>query len=111
MMPKLTGVNVLKFIRGQASLADVPVVVLSNAYLTDLARQAEAAGVDKAFMKCNCTPAMLAETLDSLLNAQSGRRRGSTTAGRRRGRVGEAAPRNRGRWRTRECTRVLTHPA
>ena len=71
MMPKLTGVDVLKFIRGQASLADVPVVVLSNAYLTDLARQAEAAGVDKAFMKCNCTPATLAETLECLLNAQA----------------------------------------
>ena len=81
MMPKLTGVDVLKFIRGQASLADVPVVVLSNAYLTDLARQAEAAGVDKAFMKCNCTPATLAETLESLLHAPAAEGEGKQLSG------------------------------
>ena len=68
MMPKLSGVDVLKYIRGQASLASVPVVVLSNAYLTDLARQAEAAGANQRLMKSDCTPAILAETLEHVLN-------------------------------------------
>ena len=70
MMPKLSGVDLLKYIRGQAPLAGVPVVVLSNAYMTDLARQADAAGANQRLMKSDCTPASLAETLGSLLNSQ-----------------------------------------
>ncbi|MGH7969467.1 MAG: response regulator, partial [Limisphaerales bacterium] len=37
MMPKLSGVDVLKFIRGQKDLAPLPVIVLSNSYVNELA--------------------------------------------------------------------------
>ena len=71
MMPKLSGVDVLKYLRGQADLAEVPVVVLSNAYMTDLTREAEAAGADKGLLKVACTPAIVAETLEKLLNGEA----------------------------------------
>jgi CheY-like chemotaxis protein len=66
-------VDVLKYVRGQAALANVPVVVLSNAYMTDLTREAEAAGADKGLLKVACTPAIVAETLDHLLNGEDTR--------------------------------------
>jgi CheY-like chemotaxis protein len=70
MMPKLSGVEVLKYVRGQPDLAKVPVVVLSNAYMTDLAREAAAAGATKGLIKVACTPELMAETLASLLNGE-----------------------------------------
>src|SRR5713226_2969475 len=39
-LPKLTGVDVLKFVRSQAGLKGMPVVVLSNCYMDDLAKEA-----------------------------------------------------------------------
>ncbi|HXP59153.1 MAG TPA: response regulator [Dongiaceae bacterium] len=87
MMPKLSGVDVLKYLRGQADLANVPVVVLSNAYMTDLTREAEAAGADKGLLKLACTPAIVAETLEKLLNGEAtgGAEEGETEAEERPG--------------------------
>jgi CheY-like chemotaxis protein len=56
MMPDLSGVDVLKFIRSQPRLATTPVVVLTNAYLNDLGRQAATIGIEKAFLKADCSP-------------------------------------------------------
>ncbi len=70
MMPRLSGVEVLKYVRSRSDLAKVPVVVLSNAYMSDLAREAAAAGADKGLIKVACTPAIMAETLESLLNGE-----------------------------------------
>jgi DNA-binding response OmpR family regulator len=63
MMPNFSGVEVLKFIRGQADLEHLPVVVLSNAYMDDLAREAAAIGAQKALIKVECKPALLAACL------------------------------------------------
>jgi CheY-like chemotaxis protein len=59
MMPKFSGVEVLKFIRADPDLALLPVVVLSNSYMDDLARAAAAAGVQKSLLKVRCTPSIL----------------------------------------------------
>lgn len=67
MMPKLSGVDVLKFIRGQAELAPLPVIVLSNVYLSELAEQAVAIGVQKALLKTRCSPAVLTEVIHELV--------------------------------------------
>jgi DNA-binding response OmpR family regulator len=53
MMPEVSGVEVLKFIRSEARLAHTPVVVLANAYLNDLGRQAARVGIEKAFLSAN----------------------------------------------------------
>jgi CheY-like chemotaxis protein len=67
MMPKLSGVDVLKFIRSRADLAKLPVVVVSNVYLSELAEQAMAIGVQKAVLKTRCSPSVLANTINELL--------------------------------------------
>ncbi len=71
MMPRFTGVDVLKFIRGPGTLGDLPVVVLSNSYANEVARQAVALGVQRALLKVRCTPAALVEVIDEILSGRS----------------------------------------
>lgn len=61
MMPKLSGVDVLKFIRAKPALTKVPVTVLTNAFMSDHARAVSSMGVDRAIIKGDCTPAKLLE--------------------------------------------------
>lgn len=61
MMPRLSGADVLKFMRANATLAKVPVVVLTNAFMSDHARAVTAMGVDRAIIKGECTPNKLLE--------------------------------------------------
>ena len=72
MMPNFSGVEVLKFIRGQAELATLPVVVLSNAYMDDLSRGAAALGAQRALLKAGCTPALLTNCLREVLEGRPG---------------------------------------
>jgi CheY-like chemotaxis protein len=67
MMPDLSGVDVLKFIRSEPSLVATPVVVLTNAYLNDLGRQAAMIGVQKTLLKAQCSPSALMACIDELL--------------------------------------------
>lgn len=67
MMPHFSGVEVLKFIRADAGLANLPVVVLSNAYMNDLAREAAAVGAQKALLKVGCNPNLLVECIHEVL--------------------------------------------
>ncbi len=67
MMPNFSGVEVLKFIRADAKLADLPVIVLSNAYMNDLATQAAAIGAQKGLLKVGCNPGLLADCLREVL--------------------------------------------
>ena len=59
MMPKLNGVDVLKYIRSTAALKATPVIILSNAHMTSLAQEAAAIGAEKALLKSSCTPGTL----------------------------------------------------
>jgi CheY-like chemotaxis protein len=70
MMPKFTGVDVLRFVRSQPDLASLPVVVLSNSYMEDLARGVAAMGVQRALLKARCTPSMLTRTIDEVLQGK-----------------------------------------
>lgn len=67
MLPKVNGLDVLKFIRSKPQLSTLPVVVLSNAYLADMVKKAMLAGANKPLFKTQCTPAMLAEVVRSFL--------------------------------------------
>ncbi len=71
MMPTFSGVEVLKFIRQQPELADLPVVVFSNAYLGELAQEAKAIGVQGTLPKAGCTPALLTQRLGEILEKNS----------------------------------------
>ena len=59
MLPKLHGLEVLKFIRSDVNLKGTPVVVLSNAYMEGLATKAMEAGANAGILKTQCTPAIL----------------------------------------------------
>ena len=72
MMPRLSGVDVLKFIRSQAALQNLPVVVLSNSYMNQLAAEAAELGVQKALLKIRCSPSLLLATIQDVLAGNSG---------------------------------------
>ena len=74
MMPKLNGADVLKFIRSTPALKAIPVIILTNAYvsMTSLGQQAEAIGAEKALLKSSCTPGQLIDVINDLLGGKAG---------------------------------------
>jgi CheY-like chemotaxis protein len=56
MMPRLSGPDVLRFVRSKPGMAQLPVVVLTNAFMSDQARAVSAMGVTRAITKGECTP-------------------------------------------------------
>jgi DNA-binding response OmpR family regulator len=67
MMPKLSGVEVLKYLRAEPSLASLPVLVLSNSYMTELTQQAASFGPQKGLLKVACSPMVLAKLIHEVL--------------------------------------------
>ncbi|HKI68068.1 MAG TPA: response regulator, partial [Verrucomicrobiae bacterium] len=67
MMPKLTGADVLKFVRQHPQLKSTRVVVFSNSFLSDLVEQVTALGVEEALIKASVTPARLVEVINRVL--------------------------------------------
>jgi len=72
MMPKFTGVDVLKFIRSEPALKALPVVVLSNSFMNKLAAEATDLGVQKALLKVRCSPSILFETINQVVAGKAG---------------------------------------
>ena len=70
MMPRLSGAEVLKFMRGQKQFDGLPVIVLSNAYMDPLANQAADMGVHTALLKVKCTPSSLAAAIREVLEGK-----------------------------------------
>jgi len=56
MLPKMSGVEVIKEIRGEADFSKLPIIVFSNTYLTNLIQDAWKAGATKCVSKINCPP-------------------------------------------------------
>ncbi|MSU57187.1 MAG: response regulator [Pedosphaera sp.] len=67
MMPKLSGVEVLEFIRSKSELKNTRVVVLSNYYISGEDRQAATAKADLHFQKSACTPTRLLAAVSTLM--------------------------------------------
>ena len=67
MMPRLTGVEVIKFVRAQPELSAMPVIVLSNSYLDDMARDVATTGAQRALLKVRCTPSILLSVIREIL--------------------------------------------
>lgn len=66
MLPKMSGLEVLTKIRAQADMKQLPVIVFSNTYLTNMVQQAWKAGATKCLSKANCTPRQVIEVVRSL---------------------------------------------
>ena len=71
MMPKLNGVDVLKYIRSTPALKATPVIILSNAHMTSLAQAAAAFGAEKALLKSSCTPGQLLGIINNILSGNT----------------------------------------
>jgi DNA-binding response OmpR family regulator len=67
LLPRMTGVELVKRIRAQASFRDTPLIIFSNTYLTNMVQEAWKAGANKCLSKANCTPKQLIEVVRSLL--------------------------------------------
>src|SRR6266498_886094 len=69
MLPKMTGVDFMKQIRAQADFQQLPVIVFSNTYLTNMVQEAWKAGATKCLSKANCTPKQVLEVLRTTINS------------------------------------------
>jgi len=56
VLPKMSGVEVIKQIRSETDFAKLPIIVFSNTYLTNLIQDAWKAGASKCVSKINCSP-------------------------------------------------------
>jgi len=63
MLPKMSGVEVIKEIRSETEFSGLPVIVFSNTYLTNLVQDAWKAGASKCVSKINCPPKELLQLL------------------------------------------------
>lgn len=79
MLPRITGVELIKRIRMEADFQHLPIIVFSNTYLTTLVQDAWKAGATKCLSKANCTPKQIIDVLRSALNG-NGRPAGDSSA-------------------------------
>ncbi len=82
MLPKITGVELVKTVRAQPDFAKVPIIILSNSYRSRMMQDALDAGATKCLSKDDCTPRQLVEMVRSAI-AGSGAPAPTTDADRR----------------------------
>src|SRR5437867_9826080 len=73
LMPRLDGIEVLKYIRAHPDLKSLPVVVFSNSYMTNLVENAWRAGADQCLMKASTTPAQLFDVVSKAIQKAAAR--------------------------------------
>lgn len=66
MLPKMTGTDLMKNLRADPNLKDIPIIVFSNTYLTNMVQEAWKAGATKCLSKANCTPRQLIDVIRSV---------------------------------------------
>jgi CheY-like chemotaxis protein len=71
MLPKMSGVEVIRQIRGEAEFSKLPVIVFSNTYLTNVVQDAWKAGASKCVSKINCPPKELVELVRNVVGGGS----------------------------------------
>ncbi|MBK7999853.1 MAG: response regulator [Verrucomicrobia bacterium] len=79
LMPRLDGIEVLKYIRTHPDLKNLPVVVFSNSYMTNLVESAWRNGADQCLMKASTTPAQLFDAVDKAMQKAAARMSASTS--------------------------------
>jgi CheY-like chemotaxis protein len=67
MMPRLSGAEVLKFIRNDPRLKATPVLILSNSFMGEMFRTASELGIQGALYKSECKPNDLLELVQKVL--------------------------------------------
>jgi CheY-like chemotaxis protein/HPt (histidine-containing phosphotransfer) domain-containing protein len=69
MLPKMTGVQLMKQIRAEPGMAELPIIVFSNTYLTNMIQEAWKAGATKCLSKASCTPKQVIDVIRSALGS------------------------------------------
>jgi DNA-binding response OmpR family regulator len=72
LLPKFNGVDVLKFVRSNARLKEVPIIILSANSIIDVAEEYVLERANKRFLKGSCTPAIMLQAIQGLLADPSG---------------------------------------
>lgn len=67
MLPKLSGVDLMKQVRAQPEFEALPIIVFSNTYLTTMVQDAWKAGATKCLSKASCSPKHLVNIVRSTL--------------------------------------------
>lgn len=67
MLPKLTGVEILRAMRATPELSATPAIVFSSTYLTGMVQEAWKAGASKCLSKADCSPKVVIDAVRSLL--------------------------------------------
>jgi DNA-binding response OmpR family regulator len=67
MLPKITGVELMKKVRAEPDYQKLPIIVFSNTYLTNMVQEAWKAGATKCLSKANCSPKQLIEVVRGTL--------------------------------------------
>jgi len=70
MLPKMNGLSLLKKIRAVPAFEHIPVLVLTNAYITNMIHEAFAAGASAVYNKSNVTPRQIIDVLGTLFCSQ-----------------------------------------
>jgi DNA-binding response OmpR family regulator len=87
MLPGISGVDVIKDLRGQPEFSKTPIIVFSNTYLTNLVQEAWRAGANKCLSKSSCTPKDVIEIVRNAIGDS-----GAMTRSAPAGAAGAAAP-------------------
>ena len=69
IIPKLPGVDLMRKLRMEPAFENLPIVVFSNTYLSNIVKEAWKAGATKCLSKANCTPKQVIEVVRSALAA------------------------------------------
>lgn len=67
LLPKLNGVDVLKYIQSNPRLKAVPIIILSTNSIIDAAEEYVLERASKRLLKSSCTPAIMLQTIQKLL--------------------------------------------
>jgi DNA-binding response OmpR family regulator len=78
-LPGTNGIEVLKNIRSEFDMEALPIIVFSNAYLSNLVRAALEAGATKCVTKTDCTPDQMLEFVRDLLVVDHSNAAGATS--------------------------------
>lgn len=68
MLPKITGLELIKLIRARPELTGLPIVVFSNSYLSSQIQEAWKAGATKCLSKSDCPPKQFLQIIERIFS-------------------------------------------
>jgi DNA-binding response OmpR family regulator len=69
MLPKMSGVDVIREIRSESEFFKLPIIVFSNTYLTNMVQQAWKAGANKCLSKASSSPREVVDVVRNTIGA------------------------------------------